>query len=89
MSDVAREYAHGEQRPLGSYVVLTGGFFAAFAGALVAARAGGREIDRPALADVALGALATQKGDLALLSDAQTAALITAARRIGNAGARA
>ena len=36
-------------------------FFAAFGGALVAARMSGKELDRPGLPDVALGALATQK----------------------------
>ena len=61
MEDIAQQYAHGHKRPLGGYVVLTGGFFAAFGGALAAARASGRELDRPGLADVALGALATQK----------------------------
>jgi hypothetical protein len=61
MSEIAQEYARGAQRPLGSYAVLTGAFVASFGGALVAARAAGREIDRPGLADVALTALATQK----------------------------
>jgi hypothetical protein len=61
MEDIAQQYAHGHQRPLGGYVVLSAGFFAAFGGALVAARAGGKELDRPGLADVALAALATQK----------------------------
>src|SRR4051794_20089448 len=61
MEQIADEYRHGEQRPLGSYAVLSGAFFAALGGALAAARASGREIDRPGMADVALGALATQK----------------------------
>ena len=61
MEQIAQDYAHGHQRPLGGYAVLTAGFFAAFGGALAAARASGRELDRPGLADVALGALATQK----------------------------
>jgi hypothetical protein len=61
MENVAHDYAHGHQRPLGGYAVLTGAFFAAFGGALGAARASGKELDRPGLADVALTALATQK----------------------------
>jgi hypothetical protein len=61
MEDVAQQYAQGAKRPLGGYAVLSGAFFAAFGGALAAARAGGKELDRPGLADVTLGALATQK----------------------------
>lgn len=61
MENVAHAYAHGAQRPLGGYAVLTGSFAAAFGASLAAARAGGRELDRPPLADIALGALATQK----------------------------
>jgi Protein of unknown function (DUF1360) len=61
MENIAQEYAHGHKRPLGGYAVLTAGFFAAFGGALAAALASGKELDRPPLADVALGALATQK----------------------------
>jgi hypothetical protein len=54
-------YAPGRQRPLAPYGVLTGAFFAALGGALAAARAGGREIDRPGALDVALHGLAIQK----------------------------
>ena len=61
MADIAQQYRHGHQRPLGGYAVLTGAFAAAFGGALAAARASGKELDRPGLADVALGALASQK----------------------------
>jgi len=59
--DPAAGYAPGEERSLAPYGVLTGGFFALLGGALVAARAAGREVDRPGLADVALAGLATQK----------------------------
>ena len=61
MSDPTTGYAPGEQRPLAAYAVLSGGFFAALAGALVVARAAGRDIDRPTLLDVVLHGLAIQK----------------------------
>jgi hypothetical protein len=57
----AMEYAPGEDRPLRSYLALTGAFGALMAGALGAARAAGREIDRPDALDVVLAGLATQK----------------------------
>src|SRR4051812_48559964 len=75
MEQIAHEYAHGEQRPLGSYLVLSGAFFAAFGAALAAARANGHEIDRPGLADVALGALATQKVSRLISKDKVTSFL--------------
>lgn len=54
-------YAPGEQRPLAAYAILTGAFFAALGGSLAAARASGREIDRPPALDLALHGLAIQK----------------------------
>ena len=72
MENIAQEYAQGEKRPLGGYVVLTAGFFAAFGGALAAARASGKELDRPGLADIALGALATQKVSRLICKDKVT-----------------
>ena len=54
-------YAPGEDRPLHSYLVLTGSFGALIAGSLGAARAAGRDIDRPDALDVVLAGLATQK----------------------------
>jgi uncharacterized protein DUF1360 len=70
--DPTADYAPGEGRPLASYAVLTGSFFAALAGALVAARATGREIDRPGLTDVALAGLATQKVSRLITKDKVT-----------------
>jgi hypothetical protein len=70
--DPTAGYAPGEERPLGSYAVLTGAFFAALGGALVAARATGRELDRPGLADVALAGLATQKVSRLITKDKVT-----------------
>jgi Protein of unknown function (DUF1360) len=64
-----------EERPLGAYTVLTGAFFCALAGSLAAARAGGREIDRPALADIALAGLATQKVSRLIAKDKVTSFL--------------
>lgn len=72
MEDIAKDYAHGEKRPLGGYAVLTGTFFTSFAAALAAARANGKEIDRPGLADVALAALATQKVSRVISKDKVT-----------------
>jgi hypothetical protein len=65
-------YAPGEGRPLAAYGVLTGGFFGLLAGALAAAHATGREIDRPGLADVALAGLATQKVSRLIAKDKVT-----------------
>jgi hypothetical protein len=53
--------APSEDRPLRSYLALTAAFGAVMAGALGAARAVGREIDRPDALDVLLAGLATQK----------------------------
>jgi hypothetical protein len=61
LPDPSAGYAPGEQRPLGAYTALTGAFFASLAGALVAARASGREIERPGALEVVLDGLATQK----------------------------
>jgi hypothetical protein len=59
--DPSAGYAPGEGRPLAAYGALTVGFFGLLSAALIAGRAAGREIDRPGLADVALGGLAVQK----------------------------
>jgi len=65
-------YAPGQQRPLASYAVLTGAFFAALGGSLAAARASGREIDRPGALDLALQALAIQKASRLIAKDKVT-----------------
>ena len=59
--DPSAGYAPGEGRPLAAYGALTVGFFGLLSAALIAGRAMGREVDRPGLADVALGGLAVQK----------------------------
>jgi Protein of unknown function (DUF1360) len=66
MPDTRRDPTTGyapasEERPLAAYALLTGAFFASLGGALAAARASGREIDRPGALDVVLHGLATQK----------------------------
>lgn len=61
LPDPTAGYAPGEQRPLAAYAVLTGAFFAALGGALAAARARDREIDRPGALDLAMHGLAIQK----------------------------
>ena len=71
----AGDYAPGEQRPLAAYAVLTGAFFAALAGAGVAARAQRREIERPSLPDVVLHGLATQKASRLIAKDKVTSFL--------------
>jgi Protein of unknown function (DUF1360) len=74
-SDPTSGYAPGEGRPLGAYGLLTGAFFAGLTGALAAARATGRDIDRPSLADVALHGLATQKVSRLIAKDKVTSFL--------------
>jgi hypothetical protein len=73
--DPTAAYAPGEGRPLASYTVLAVGFFGLLGGALVAARATGREIDRPGLADIALAGLATQKVSRLITKDKVTSFL--------------
>jgi hypothetical protein len=62
----------GERRPLGSYALLTGAFFATLGGALAAARASGREIDRPTALDLVIHGLATQKASRLIAKDKVT-----------------
>lgn len=71
----AEAYAHGEHRPLGSYVVLTGAFFAGLGGALASAHRAGRTLDRPSAADVVLAGLATQKVSRLIAKDKVTSFL--------------
>jgi Protein of unknown function (DUF1360) len=68
-------YAPGEERPLGSYVLLTGAFGAALAGAFAVAKRSGREVDRPGALDIALAGLATQKVSRLLAKDKVTSFL--------------
>jgi hypothetical protein len=75
ITDPIAGYAPGQQRPLGAYAVLSGGFVAALGGALAAARIAGRDIDRPGLADVVLHGLATQKLSRLIAKDKVTSAL--------------
>jgi hypothetical protein len=73
--DPTAGYAPGEQRPLGAYAVLTAAFFAALGGSLAAARASGREIDRPGALDLVLHGLATQKVSRLIAKDKVTSFL--------------
>jgi hypothetical protein len=68
-------YAPGEQRPLAAYALLMGAFFGGLGGALAAARATGRELDRPGLAEVLLYGLATQKVSRLIAKDKVTSFL--------------
>jgi hypothetical protein len=65
-------YAPGEGRPIGPYLVLTGGFGALLTGALAFAKASGRELDRPGGLDIVLAGLATQKLSRLLAKDKVT-----------------
>jgi hypothetical protein len=73
--DPTAGYAPGEQRPIASYAVLTGAFFVALGGALAAARASGRELDRPSALDLAMHGLATQKVSRLIAKDKVTSFL--------------
>jgi hypothetical protein len=73
--DPTAGYAPGEQRPLAAYAVLTAAFFAALGGSLAAARASGREIDRPGALDLVLHGLATQKVSRLIAKDKVTSFL--------------
>jgi hypothetical protein len=69
-------YAPTEDRPLGSYAVLTASFGVALGGALVALRASGRELpERPAASDLVLAGVATHKVSRLLARDKVTSFL--------------
>lgn len=62
LSALASHYAPGQERPLGSYAILTGVYGAGFAGSLVALRARDRELpERLSTRDVLLIGIATHK----------------------------
>jgi hypothetical protein len=73
--DPTSGYAPTQQRPLAAYAVLSGGFFAALAGALAAARSSGRELDRPTASDIVIFGLATQKVSRLIAKDKVTSFL--------------
>jgi hypothetical protein len=61
-SALTAHYAPGEERPLRSYVILTGAYGTAFAGSLVALRARGHDLpERITAGDVMLIGVATHK----------------------------
>src|ERR1700704_5982204 len=62
LSALASHYAPGQERPLGSYTILTGAYGAGFAGSLIALRARDRELpERLTTRDVLLVGIATHK----------------------------
>jgi hypothetical protein len=69
------DYAPGEDRPLAAYALLSGTFFAGLGAALAAAKARGRPLDRPGLADILVAGLATQKVSRLLTKDKVTSFL--------------
>jgi hypothetical protein len=73
---VAEASGYGDARaPLGSYAAFVALYNAAFAGALLAAKALGRELPTPSAADIALFGVATHKLSRLLAKDKVTAAL--------------
>jgi hypothetical protein len=72
---VTGAYAPAEERPLAAYALLSGAFFSGLAASLAAARASGRTIDRPGVADVAIAGLATQKVSRLIAKDKVTSFL--------------
>jgi Protein of unknown function (DUF1360) len=72
LPDPTAGYAPDSERPLAAYALLTGTFFAGLGGALAAARASGREIDRPGALDVVLRGLAIQKASRLISKDKVT-----------------
>ncbi len=60
--ELTSHYAPGQERPLGSYAILTGAYGMAFAGSLIALRARGHRLpERPTAADLLLIGIATHK----------------------------
>lgn len=74
-SPAERERYDDERAPLGSYAAFMGVYTGAFAAALLAARAAGRELPTPTLGDLALFGVATHKLSRLLAKDKVTAAL--------------
>lgn len=73
IEDAVAGYAPHDHRPLGAYAGLTTAFGAAFAGALAALQAGGRELpERLSLGDLALTGIATHKVTRLLAKDKVT-----------------
>ncbi len=62
LSALASHYAPGQERPLGSYAILTGAYGAGLAGSLIALRAGDRKLpEQLTIRDVLLIGIATHK----------------------------
>jgi hypothetical protein len=67
---IKRRYEQGSDRPLGSFVILLGGYGAMVAGATALLRRRGRSLpERIPIADLALGAVATHKLSRLLAKD--------------------
>jgi hypothetical protein len=75
-STLTAHYAPGEERPLGTYTILTGVYGAAFAGSLIALRARGRQLpERIGAGDVLLVGVATHKLSRLIAKDKVTSFL--------------
>jgi hypothetical protein len=68
-------YSPSEERPLGSYFLVSAAFGVALAGTLAVAKRSGRELDRPGALDIVLAGLATQKVSRLLAKDKVTSFL--------------
>jgi len=75
-ASLASHYAPGQERPLGSYAILTGVYSSALAGTLVILRARGRELpERFTAADVLLIGIASHKLSRLIAKDKVTSFL--------------
>jgi len=76
IDNLERAYAHGEERPLGSYAVLMSGFSAAVVGGLALLERSGRRLPaRFGAGDLVLAGLATHKLSRILAKDRVTSFL--------------
>ncbi len=62
LGSLSSHYAPGEERPLGSYAILTGAYSTGLAGSMIALRARRRQLpERPTVTDLLLVGIATHK----------------------------
>ena len=73
--DEAEEYRHGHDRPLGAYVALLASYAAATGAGALAVRRRGALPERPAVADLAMVALATFRASRVVTKDSITSPL--------------
>jgi len=87
LSALASHYAPGQERPLGSYAILTGAYGAGLAGSLIALRAGDRELsEQLTVRDVLLIGVATHKLSRLIAKDKVTSFIRAPFTRFQQAG---